>query len=57
MRRGGLLYMKDEKYIEVQHSSKIYNEGQDNGVRANDDISFDINKGELTIIVGGVWSG
>ena len=49
--------MKDEKYIEVQHSSKIYNEGQDNGVRANDDISFDINKGELTIIVGGVWSG
>lgn len=57
MRRGGLLYMKDEKYIEVQHSSKIYNEGQDNEVRANDDISFDINKGELTIIVGASGAG
>lgn len=49
--------MKDEKYIEVQHSSKIYNEGQDNEVRANDDISFDINKGELTIIVGASGAG
>lgn len=49
--------MAQEKFIAVQHSSKIYNEGQENEVRANDDISFDIYKGELTIIVGASGAG
>ncbi|WP_125568017.1 ABC transporter ATP-binding protein [Companilactobacillus insicii] len=43
-------------YIEVKHSSKIYTT---NGNRfyANNDISFNINKGELTVIVGASGAG
>ncbi|MBM7616717.1 putative ABC transport system ATP-binding protein [Weissella uvarum] len=49
--------MTQDKYIQVQNSSKIYNEGKESEVRANDDISFDINRGELTIIVGASGAG
>lgn len=38
-------------YIDVKHVSKIYGSGEQE-VRANDDINFEIAKGELTIIVG-----
>ncbi|WP_125588840.1 ABC transporter ATP-binding protein [Companilactobacillus jidongensis] len=43
-------------YIEVKHSSKIYN---NNGTTfyANNDINFNLNKGELTIIVGASGAG
>lgn len=43
-------------YIEVKHSSKIYGSGE-NEVRANDDINFEIEQGELTIIVGASGAG
>ncbi len=43
-------------YIDVLHSSKIYGSGE-HEVRANDDISFHINQGELTIIVGASGAG
>lgn len=43
-------------YIDVLHSSKIYGTG-DHEVRANDDITFHINQGELTIIVGASGAG
>ncbi|GHP14040.1 ABC transporter ATP-binding protein [Lentilactobacillus fungorum] len=43
-------------YIKVRDSSKIYQTG-DEEVRANDAISFEIKKGELTIIVGASGAG
>ncbi|CAJ1188503.1 ABC transporter ATP-binding protein [Companilactobacillus nantensis] len=43
-------------YIEVKHSSKIYNmAGKD--FYANNDISFELEKGELTVIVGASGAG
>ncbi|MYV17184.1 ABC transporter ATP-binding protein [Furfurilactobacillus milii] len=42
--------------IKVQHSSKIYGSGETE-VRANDDISFAIRSGELTVIVGASGAG
>ncbi|WP_338231754.1 ABC transporter ATP-binding protein [Companilactobacillus muriivasis] len=43
-------------YIEVKHSSKIYNmAGKD--FYANNDISFELKKGELTVIVGASGAG
>lgn len=43
-------------YIDVKHVSKIYGSGEQE-VRANDDINFEIKKGELTIIVGASGAG
>ncbi|MBW1606375.1 ABC transporter ATP-binding protein [Lactobacillus sp. Sy-1] len=43
-------------YIDVKHSYKIYGSGE-NETRANDDISFSLAKGELTIIVGASGAG
>ncbi|WP_149315618.1 ABC transporter ATP-binding protein [Lentilactobacillus buchneri] len=43
-------------YIDVKHVSKIYGSGEQE-VRANDDINFEITKGELTIIVGASGAG
>ncbi|HAT54814.1 MAG TPA: macrolide ABC transporter ATP-binding protein [Lactobacillus sp.] len=42
--------------IKVQHSSKIYGSG-DTEVRANDDVSFTLGSGELTVIVGASGAG
>lgn len=43
-------------YIDVIHESKIYGSGPQE-VRANDDVSFEIKKGELTVIVGASGAG
>ncbi|MDH5108935.1 ABC transporter ATP-binding protein [Lentilactobacillus kefiri] len=43
-------------YIDVKHVFKIYGSGEQE-VRANDDINFEIKKGELTIIVGASGAG
>ncbi|GAD17091.1 phosphonate-transporting ATPase [Lentilactobacillus otakiensis DSM 19908 = JCM 15040] len=43
-------------YIDIKHVSKIYGSGEQE-VRANDDINFEIKKGELTIIVGASGAG
>nr|WP_280597189.1 ABC transporter ATP-binding protein [Lentilactobacillus diolivorans] len=43
-------------YIDVIHESKIYGSGEQE-VRANDDVNFEINKGELTVIVGASGAG
>ncbi|KRK87508.1 ABC transporter ATP-binding protein [Lentilactobacillus sunkii] len=43
-------------YIDVKQVSKIYGSGEQE-VRANDDINFEIKKGELTIIVGASGAG
>lgn len=43
-------------YIEVRNSSRTYKTG-DQELYANDHISFDIQKGELTIIVGASGAG
>ena len=46
-----------EELIRLSNVSKIYNAHQDNEVRANDDLSFTIKRGELTIIVGSSGAG
>ncbi len=43
--------------ITVSHLSKIYNQGQDNEVRALDDVSFTLNEGEFVIILGASGAG
>lgn len=43
-------------FIEIRESSKIYGSGQQE-VRANDRISFNVEAGELTIIVGASGAG
>lgn len=43
-------------YIEMQHSYKRYQMGE-SGIVANDDISFEIEKGELVIILGASGAG
>ena len=43
-------------YIDIKHVSKMYGSGEQE-VRANDDINFEIKKGELTIIVGASGAG
>ena len=46
-----------EELIRLSNVWKIYNAHQDNEVRANDDLSFTIKRGELTIIVGSSGAG
>lgn len=43
-------------YIELNHVSKTFSIGE-NTIVANDDINFEINKGELVIIVGASGAG
>ena len=43
-------------YIEVKNNSKVYHSG-DSTIYANRDISFDVNKGELVIILGSSGAG
>ena len=43
--------------IKVSHLSKIYNQGQDNEVRALDDVSFTLNEGEFVVILGASGAG
>lgn len=43
-------------YIEVKHSSKHYGSG-DNQIVANHDVNFEIEKGELVIILGSSGAG
>ena len=43
-------------YIEMKHSYKRYQMG-DSEIIANNDISFDIEKGELVIILGASGAG
>jgi len=46
-----------KKVIQAKNIFKIYNEGEGNEVRAVNDISLDIEKGEFTAIVGPSGSG
>ncbi len=48
--------MKDSKILSVQHLKKYYGEGE-NLVRALDDVSFSVHKGEFVAIVGSSGSG
>lgn len=41
----------------MKNSYKIYNEGKQNEVVANRDVSFDIEKGELAVILGSSGAG
>lgn len=43
--------------IEVKDLSKIYNPGQENEVRALNDVSFSLEKGSFTIILGASGAG
>ena len=43
-------------YIEMKHSYKRYQMGETE-IIANNDISFEINKGELVIILGASGAG
>lgn len=45
------------KQIKVSHLSKIYNQGQDNEVKALDDVSFTLNEGEFVVILGASGAG
>lgn len=48
--------MKDSKILSVVHLKKYYGEGE-NLVKALDDVSFSVNKGEFVAIVGSSGSG
>ena len=43
--------------IVVSHLSKIYNQGQQNEVRALEDVSFELEEGELVVILGPSGAG
>lgn len=43
-------------YIEIEHYSKVFGSGE-REIRANDDISFDLEKGHLMVIVGASGAG
>lgn len=45
------------KSIEVKNLSKIYNEGQENEVRALNDISFKIEEGTFAVVLGPSGAG
>ena len=43
--------------IVIEHLCKIYNEGEDNEVRALDDVSFTLEEGEFVVILGPSGAG
>ena len=43
--------------IRVEHLCKIYNQGQDNEVRALDDVSFSLEEGEFVVVLGASGAG
>ena len=43
--------------IRVEHLSKIYHQGQENEVRALDDVSFTLEEGEFVVILGPSGAG
>ena len=43
--------------IEINHLSKIYNQGLENEVRALNDVSFSLNPGDFTVILGSSGAG
>ena len=45
------------KEIEVNNLSKIYNQGSENEVRALDDVTFSLDKGEFVVILGSSGAG
>ncbi len=45
------------KQVIISHLSKIYNQHQLNEVRAIDDISFEVDKGEFIVILGASGAG
>ena len=44
-------------HIEIAALSKIYNQGKENEVRALDDVSFSLDKGEFVVILGPSGAG
>lgn len=44
-------------YIKMKNSYKIYNEGKQNEIVANRDVNFEIEEGELAIILGNSGAG
>ncbi|MHB0809227.1 MAG: ABC transporter ATP-binding protein [Facklamia hominis] len=44
-------------YIKMKNSYKIYNEGRQNEIVANRDVNFEIEEGELAIILGNSGAG
>ena len=44
-------------HIQIKNLSKVYNEGQENEVRALDDISFDLEEGTFLVILGPSGAG
>ncbi|MCQ2800144.1 MAG: ABC transporter ATP-binding protein [Bacilli bacterium] len=45
------------KQIEVRNLSKIYNEGEQNEVKALNDVSFELEEGEFVVILGASGAG
>jgi putative ABC transport system ATP-binding protein len=43
--------------IQISHLSKIYNPGLENEVKALDDVSFSLDSGEFTVILGASGAG
>ncbi|NVY96323.1 ABC transporter ATP-binding protein [Lactobacillus sp. DCY120] len=46
-----------DRYIHLDNVCKYYNQNQDNEIRANDQINFQLRLGELTMIVGASGAG
>lgn len=44
-------------HIEVKNLNKVYNKGKENEVKALDDISFSLEKGEFVVILGPSGAG
>ena len=48
---------QEEVIIKINNLSKIYNEGKENEVKALNSVSFNLNKGEFTVILGPSGAG
>jgi len=46
-----------ENYITAKNLTKIYNEGKDNEVKALNDVSFSLSRGEFAVILGASGAG